>query len=152
MNKEELVKEAVRRMKMLGLGDKVIDGFAKDHIISCSSQTGFSSYPVVVDIVLTDVPNNTLTKYINNFEKEYNCMVYHVIEGICNFGAYLALLFVSEDKDGWEWGDEIPFDYTHYGKGDKAVSSFVYNFTYPDCSEFGDIIVRAVNSGLRRVG
>ena len=142
--KEELIKEAVRRMKMLGLSDKVINDFENDNIIRISHSFSDGS------VTLGDVGKKIVKNYIKPIEKRFKAKVYHVIEGESYYGHWLVLLYVSEDKDEWEW-DEIPFDYDLYKKGDKGVCIYGYNITHPELSEGGNIVVRAVNGGLYRV-
>lgn len=143
MNKEQKL-EAIRRMKMLGLSDTVINDFENDDIIRISHSFSDGS------ATLGYIDNKIIKNYIKPIEKRFKAKVYHVIEGESYYGHWLALLYVSEDKDEWEW-DEIPFDYDRYKKGDKGVCIYAYNITYPELSEGGNIVVRAVKGGLYRV-
>lgn len=68
--------------------------------------------------------------YIKPVEKRFKAKVYHVIEGESYYGHWLALLFVSEDKGVW---------------------IYAYNITYPELSEGGTTVLRAVKGGLYRV-
>lgn len=76
---------------------------------------------------------------VKNFEKQGG-LVYHCIESENT----LTLLFVGNNEDDWPaerlWEDYIP--------------AYVYNFSNPELSEIGDIIVSAFgNSGaLIRIG
>lgn len=144
ITKEELVKEAVRRMKMLGLSDTVIDDFENNNIVRVSHSFSDGS------TILGFAGNKIIKNFIKPIEKRFKAKVYHVIQGESYYGCWLALLFVSEDKDEWEW-DEIPFDYDLYKKGDKGVCIYGYNLTHPELSECGNIVVRAVKGGLYRV-
>lgn len=143
MNKEQKL-EAVRRMKMLGLSDEVIDDFENNNIIRRSRNFSDGS------VISGDVGKKILKNYIKPIEKRFKAKVYHVIEGESYYGHWLALLIVSEDKDEWEW-DETPFDYDRYKKGDKGVWIYAYNITHPELSEGGTTVLRAVKGGLYRV-
>ena len=144
ITEEELVKEAVRRMKMLGLSDTVINDFENNNIVRVSHSFSDGS------VILGDIDNKIIKNFIKPAEKRFEFKVYHVIAGESYYGQWLVLLYVSEDKDDWEW-DEIPFDYDLYKKGDKGVMIYGYNITHPELSEIGTTVLRAVNGGLYRV-
>ena len=151
MNKEnkiitekELVEEAVKRMKTLGLSDTVINDFENNNIVTVSHNFGDGS------LITSPVDKKIIKNFINPTEKRFKAKVYHVIDGESYYGHWLVLLFVSKDKDEWEW-DETPFDYDRYKKGDKGVWIYVYNITHPELSEGGTTVLRAVKGGLYRV-
>lgn len=73
---------------------------------------------------------------VENFQKRYNSLVYHAIE---SYGM-IALLFVSDDKENWE--------YERFE--DNYISAYVYNINHPECSEFGDIVLTSDSGALVR--
>ena len=148
MTKEEINKEAVKRMKMLGLSDTVINDFVNNDTIRVSHN--FSDGAVISSPLNKKVDKKIFKNYITPLEKRFKAKVYHVIDGEAYYGCWLVLLFVSEDKDEW-LSDETPFDYDLYKKGDKGVLIYVYNITHPELSECGTTVLRAVKGGLYRV-
>ena len=144
MTTKEQKLEAVRRMKMLGSSDTVINDLENHNIVRDSHSFSDGS------VILGEVDKKIIKNYIKPAEKRFKAKVYHVIEGESYYGHWLVLLYVSEDKDDWEW-DEIPFDYDLYKKGDKGVMIYGYNITHPELSEIGTTVLRAVKGGLYRV-
>lgn len=144
ITEEELVQEAVKRMKTLGLSDKIIDDFENNNIVSVSS-----NYRDGLGMTYT-AGKKIIRNFIKPAEKTFKFKVYHVITGSSYYGEWLALLFVSKQKDEWPI-DEQPFDYNLYREGDKGVLIYGYNLDHPECSEMGTTVVRAAKYGLYRV-
>lgn len=127
MNKK---KEAVKRMKTIGLLPKVITEF--EHGTLNLSEAGMLYF-------LDDEQK----KMVEEFEKEYKALVYHVCHECTNVGEMYDLLYVSDHEEEWSMDNEDL----------EAGHPFVYvvNKTYPEFSEFGMIGIRPVLGGIVRV-
>ena len=84
-------------------------------------------------------------KRIQQFEQEYNALVFVVIRSYTNIGKMDSYLFVSDYREE-EW--EMDRDDLRHGQ----TCAYVYNHDAPDCSEIGAIgIVGTPAAGLCRV-
>lgn len=126
-------KEAIRRMKMLGLNDKIIEKFEKDNIITCSyQQTDFEPY-------------------VKEFQDSHpSDLVYHVIESSTGFGRILNILFVSKYREDWDFELRMV---NIKGTNLKAYYPMVYarNITDDMLSDLGTIGVLNINGNLLRI-
>lgn len=126
-------KEAIRRMKMLGLNDKIIEKFEKDNIITCSyQQTDFEPY-------------------VKEFQDSHpSDLVYHVIESPTSFGRILNILFVSKYREDWDY--ELQME-NMKGTNLKVYYPMVYarNITDDMLSDLGTIGVLNINGNLVRI-
>ena len=126
-------KEAIRRMKMLGLNDKIIEKFEKDNIITCSyQQTDFEPY-------------------VKEFQDSHpSDLVYHVIESPTSFGRILNILFVSKYREDWDF--ELQME-NMKGTNLKVYYPMVYarNITDDMLSDLGTIGVLNINGNLVRI-
>ena len=133
MNKEERFIEAIERMKMLKLDNSCIEAFAKGKVWESE---GFGALYEV---------NQKEQDLINNFEKNHpNCLVYHMIHNVFEFGECYSMLYVSGDKEEWEQDKQ-------YIK-DGYTFAWVENVDNDWCSEFGSIAVKPSFGGLVRIG
>lgn len=126
-------KEAIRRMKMLGLNDKIIEKFEKDNIITCSyQQTNFEPY---------------VKEFQDNHPSD---LVYHVIESPTSFGRILNILFVSKYREDWDF--ELQME-NMKGTNLKVYYPMVYarNITDDMLSDMGTIGVLNINGNLVRI-
>lgn len=80
---------------------------------------------------------------VDDFEKENNGLVYHVIKSRTNIGLMYSLLYVSEYEEEWK------MDMEDLGTGQALA--YVVNKDMPDCSEFGTIGIAPSIGGLRRI-
>lgn len=132
MYKEERFIEAIERMKMLKLDKPCIEAFAKGKVWESE---GFGALYEI---------NQEEQEIIDNFEKNHpNCLVYHMIHNIYEFGECYSMLYVSSDTDEWEQDKE--------DIKDGYVFAYVYNKDCKWCSEFGSIAVRPSFGGLVRL-
>lgn len=133
MNKEERFIEAIERMKLLKLDKECIEAFAKGKVWESE---GFG--------VLYEV-NDEEQKIINKFEANHkDCLVYHMIHNVFEFGECYSILYVSPDTDEWPRDkDDIKDGYTF---------AWVENVDCELCSEFGSIAVKPSIGGLVRIG
>lgn len=133
MNKEERFIEAIERMKLLKLDNSCIEAFVKGKVWESE---GFGALYEV---------NQKEQKLIDNFEKNHpNCLVYHMIHNIFEFGECYSMLYVSGDKEEWQQDkQDIKDGYTF---------AWVENVDNDWCSEFGSIAIKSQFGGLVRIG
>ena len=133
MNKEERFIEAIERMKLLKLDNSCIEAFIKGKVWESEG------YGALYEV------NQKEQKLIDNFEKNHpNCLVYHMIHNIFEFGECYSMLYVSGDKEEWEQDkQDIKDGYTF---------AWVENVDLDWCSEFGSIAIKSQFGGLVRIG
>ena len=142
---ETMIKEAVNRMRQLGLYEITVNNFTESGTVKKSVRTritGIGSQPIITASIY-DLSKEQ-QKCIADFEKEYDSFVYHVIETHFEFGIVNDLLYVSNNTDQWEMEQE---DLSY-----KTPCVYCVNTTYPDYSEFGSIALEPRGTGLIRVG
>ena len=133
MNKEERFIEAIERMKLLKLDNFCIEAFVKGKVWESEG------YGALYEV------NQKEQELIDNFEKNHpNCLVYHMIHNVFEFGECYSMLYVSGDKEEWEQDkQDIKDGYTF---------AWVENVDNDWCSEFGSIAVKPSIGGLVRIG
>lgn len=131
--------EAINRMKELGLFAPCIKAFKNRDEIQLSELTGglyeFSS-------------DKELTAKVQEFEKENNALVYHVIHTPAMIDGEAMdmynFLYVSDYQEEYEMDNaDIKEGY---------VLAYVWNKTIDYFSEFGSIAVKGRFGGLVRIG
>lgn len=125
-------EEAIKRLKVLKVHEKVLREFKEEGKLNKSEQLG----------ILYWLDDNEVTM-IKEFEQEYDAIVYHVIHQFTNIGELYNLLYVSLEDDEW------CIDQEDLASG--CTLAYVINKTMPDCSEFGSIGVEPCNGGVDRV-
>ena len=132
MNKEERFIEAIERMKLLKLDNSCIEAFAKGKVWESEG------YGALYEV------NQKEQELIDNFEKNHpNCLVYHMIHNVFEFGECYSMLYVSGDKEEWEQDkQDIKDGYTF---------AWVENVDLDWCSEFGSIAIKPSFGGLIRM-
>ena len=132
MNKEERFIEAIERMKLLKLDNSCIEAFVKGKVWESEG------YGALYEV------NKKEQELIDNFEKNHpNCLVYHMIHNIFEFGECYSMLYVSGDKEEWEQDkQDIKDGYTF---------AWVENVDLDWCSEFGSIAIKPSFGGLIRM-
>ena len=132
--KEDIVNEAVLRMKALKIHANAVKEF------ECERKINISEPPLGGLFWLED---SSLQKIVNEFEAKHNCIVYHIVHTFTDYGEMYSFLYVNYDDEEWELDKE-----------DIKVNqclAYVYNKTYPDLSEFGSIGIQRVAGGLIRI-
>ena len=124
--------EAIKRMKALGIFPQTIKQFEEGKI-SYSEPTGANYWL-----------DEEQQKIVEEFEKEYNALVYFGIRSYTQFGKLDSFLYVSDHEDEWE--------YDNADLKDEYVVAYVYNYDDPWCSELGGIAVKEKFGGLVRIG
>ena len=81
-----------------------------------------------------------LIRAINNFEKNYNAYVYHVIYTRSNFGNLYSMLYISNNTEEWK-ADRKDLQ-------NKECYAYVYNKSDEVCSEIGLIGVEKADTNL----
>ena len=132
MNKEERFIEAIERMKLLKLDNSCIEAFVKGKVWESEG------YGALYEV------NQKEQELIDNFEKNHpNCLVYHMIHNVFEFGECYSMLYVSGDKEEWEQDkQDIKNGYTF---------AWVENVDLDWCSEFGSIAIKPSFGGLIRM-
>ena len=131
--------EAINRMKELWLFAPCIKAFKSRDEVQLSEPTGglyeFSS-------------NKELTTKVQEFERENNALVYHVIHTPAMIDGeamdMYSFLYVSDYQEEWE------VDNADIKEG--YVLAYVWNKTIDYFSEFGSIAVKGMFGGLVRIG
>lgn len=126
-------REAVKRMKALGIFPPTIRQFEKDNYLSQSEPPVGACYWV----------EGEQLERVRQFEKKHNALVYHIIHEWTNIGELENYLYVSDYEEGW------PMDNEDIKEG--RVLAYVVNKDMPDCSEFGSIgVALTPAAGLKR--
>lgn len=132
MNKEERFIEAIKRMKLLKLDNSCIEAFVKGKVWESEG------YGALYEV------NEEEQEMIDNFEKNHpNCLVYHMIHNIFEFGECYSMLYVSSDKEEWEQDKQ--------DIKDGYIFAWVENVDLDWCSEFGSIAIKSQFGGLVRL-
>lgn len=130
---EDKKKEAVARMKALGIFPQTIEQFEKDGYVSISDPPFGAFYWA----------DGKDLERIKQFEAEHNALVYVVIRSYTNIGKMDSFLFVSDYEEEWQMDRD---DIEH-----QQALAYVYNHDIPDFSEIGAIgLELTVAAGLRR--
>lgn len=134
MNKKERFDEAIERMKLLKLDKQCIEDFTKGKVWESEGFGALYLYEV----------NDEEQMIIDKFEAHHkDCLVYHMIHNVYEFGECYSILYVSPDKDEWE-DDKANIK-------DGYVFAYVENVDDPWCSEFGSIAIKPAFGGLMRL-
>lgn len=131
MEKAKQKQEAIERMNMLKLSNNIIREFEKEGIINLSENGGYLYWL-----------NGEQQEMVDEFEREHNAVVYHIIHNFTQFGELYTLLYVSEDEE--EWG----YDRDDLKEGYPIA--YVKNATDDWCSEFGSVGIKPQFGGLIR--
>lgn len=133
MEREVMKEEALKRMKKLELHYNAIRDFSKKNSVLNKSEGYGALY------WLTEEEK----AMVEEVEKEYNIMVYHVIHYNAEFGECYCMLYVSSYEEDWQADNEL--------LEDNIVYAYVYNKDNEDFSEFGTIAIQKSFGGLVRV-
>ena len=134
-NREEMKKEALKRMRMLHIMPQTIKEFEKEGKINKSTYGGILYWL-----------DEEEKKIVKEFEEKHNCLVYHAIK--CSYrmcdGEIMEcfdMLYVSEDKEEWE-----------LDKSDIKNDGYMYVYSISNfCDgEFGGIGIKPLNGGVAR--
>lgn len=88
-NREEMMEEAIRRMKTLKIHKNVINNLKNEGVLNRSEGKSGILYWL----------NKEERKLVKDFEKQYNVFVYHVIKTYTmDMGCIYDLLYITEEK------------------------------------------------------
>lgn len=133
MTRQELKKEALQRMCTIGIYEPTVKQFEQDDLVSMSQP------PVGACFWLDEKQQER----VKRFEEKYNALVYHVIKSYLEDMEMDCYLYVSSNKEEWE--------YDHEDLKDNIALCYVENITEPVFSEFGSIgFKRTIAHGLVR--
>lgn len=131
MTKKE---KAVEILKKLNIYKPYINGFQKKGDV-CFFE-GYGGHWAYQEPELIDK--------IKEFEDSHNALVYAVTHEFTDFGECYDFMFVPNCKDEW---DDLVIDMHN-----KTFCVFAYVWDKDDeWSEFGDIIIKSMYGGIRRI-
>lgn len=133
--REEMIKEAQERLKILHLHRNVISELANG-VVNVSHQHGT---PLDGALYWADDEQQEI---INRIEKANGGLVYHAVFSANCEDPMLSLLYITKYKEEWE--------YDRDALKDGLVFAWVENLVVPWCSEFGTIQVESRIGGLIR--
>ena len=84
-------------------------------------------------------------KTVDDFEKEHQCLVYHVLKSSGNLGFVYTFLIVKWNPNEWEL-QLAPYDYN----GETATRVFAYVINDAWGREFGDVVIKVDEEGCAR--
>ena len=132
-DREEMIKESIKRMKLLKLHQNVINEFKEEQRLNKSDLNRGILYWL----------NEEEQEMIEKLEKKYKFMTYHIIHSYSNLGETYEILFIKDNKEEWKAEKEDL-------KNGYAMAR-VEVINCPINSEFGYIGVKSVNGGVVRV-
>ncbi|MCM1234693.1 MAG: hypothetical protein NC489_31710 [Ruminococcus flavefaciens] len=121
IDRNEKKKEAIRRMESIGVFQPAIDLFRKKDTVCVS-------VPPIGSFVRADWED---MERIREIEDKYDALVYMVVRDFSNIGKTDSYLVVSDYKEEWDMDRE--------DLGCERTCAYVYNYDYPEFSEFGSI-------------
>ena len=133
VSREDKKEEAIKRMRAMHVFNDAIKQFAEDDTVMVSEPPLGGLYWL----------NEEQKQMVQEFENEWNALVYLVVRSYTNIGTMDNIFYVSNHKD--EWGmdnDDIKENY---------ACVYVVNHSAPDCSELGTIAFKSVGGGILRV-
>ena len=132
-DREEMIREAIKRMKLLKLHQNVINEFKEEQRLNKSDLNKGILYWL----------NEEEQEMIEKLEKKYKFMTYHIIHSYSNLGETYEILFIKDNKEEWKAEKEDL-------KNGYAMAR-VEVINCPINSEFGYIGVKSINGGVVRV-
>lgn len=131
-NKMKQRKEAIIRMKALGISKKAIEALEQRDQIAVSVAGN-------ITFTLKDEIRDTIKK----FEQKNNAYVYHCIYCVTEFGILYNLLYVDKYEDEWEYELE--------DLKNGVPTAYVINESVPYYSESGSIGIKSLFGALMRI-
>ena len=128
-SRKAMQKEAIKRLEFLKVGENVIKDFLEEGKI----------YKSVGNQPILDVLNEEERKMVEDYEKKWNVVVYHVIKA-CEMLEFYDLLYIVPEKECWK------------SERERLICGRVLAYSIAGFSESGDILVSSTNGGLIRIG
>ena len=120
--REEMKKEALRRMKWMEIYEEVINAFEEDDIVTVSYKAGEPQH----NVLFLEGADGFMRELVRNVEEEYGVLVYHIIWNDTCFGEIWTLLFVSPTSSDWEYENYLLKDHwITYAYVDSEIESGV---------------------------
>ncbi len=94
VSEEEIIEEAIKRMKILKLHKNAIKEFEQKRRLNKS----------ILNMGILFWLDEKEEEMVKELEKKYNFMVYHIIHTLSNLGETYEILFISNNRE--EWFDE----------------------------------------------
>ncbi|MGM0318808.1 MULTISPECIES: hypothetical protein [unclassified Enterococcus] len=138
--KSRLVEEAKKRLDILSIEDHVKAGFGKGEIY-CSRRTAIMVNRKKFVLPVIHSVTDQQKKIIDNYEKKYGFIVFHIIETSTKHGLLLTLLQVSPHEFEWENDREELQE-------QKIMLCFTVNVDYEEYSEFSWCCFNELGGGL----
>lgn len=134
-----IANEIKERMRILGITT------TPTPYICFDTDEGVRSIPFYGDWFYILKDNDTLKQSIESVEGTYGCRVYAAIYNrYGELGDMLTLLTISSDESEWEQERE--------DLKEMQPIAYVHNFTYPEFSEWGVVLLRKNGNILERIG
>jgi hypothetical protein len=127
---------AIQCLEKLGIYKPYIRKFKSKQTLPCFFEH-FGGFYVDQDEILYNK--------IKSLQDEYGVLVYAVTHEFSNLGETWSMLCISQNPDSID--DFI----SEYDKSRFYTYAYVWNKTYEDCSEFGDIVVQSFGGGVKRI-
>ena len=127
---EKMRREALRRMKMLGLSSEMIEAFEKDGSIYYTDENG-EAKPFN-----EQVSKQAYKAFAEYSHRSRNETIYYCIQTPTKFGELWSFLTVSEFPEDW------PIERAGIPNGN--LFAYVYNAENPVFSEIGSIVVEKI--------
>lgn len=124
-------QEAIHRMKMLNLHGNVLREFEQENRLNMSEYGGFLYWL-----------HSDQQAIVDEFEAEWDALVYHVIHSYTSIGEMLTLLYVSNYPEEWE--------YDRLDLAEGYPLAYVKNLDDPYLSEIGSVGIECRIGGLIR--
>lgn len=142
MSREEMKKEALERMELIGLPPYAKAAFKVDNYLTLSDISD-----KVCQSRVDGVPEDIM-KEIKSFEEKFGALVFHVIhtKGLYLGFEYYDCLSVSSYESDWDYERDLMED-----RGDTWVMAFSINLTKPEFTESGTIKIENHSGVLKRV-
>lgn len=134
VTKEEMMEEAIKRMKEIGVGDFSIDVF-KEGKLAFHHVTLEDNKNMRVRI---GVAEENLIELVRKMEEENNCKAYLLTVTETSMGDIVNAFIVFPDKEEWEMAHTVI-------ELDHNVATFAFNLNLPEVSSFS--IIRYLNVG-----
>lgn len=131
--KDVILNEVEKRFKKLNLHPNVLKDFKRGVLNRSENPYG----------ILYWLTEEEQAK-VKEIEKEYNIVVYHVIHHFAEFGECYCMLYLDNNEIDFVNDDDM--------LEEGIVYAYVWNKDDDICSEFGSIMIKAVNGGVVRIG
>ena len=91
VTEEEMIEEAIKRMKILKLHKNAIKEFEQERMLNKST----------LNLGILYWLDEKEKEMVKRLEKKYKFMVYHIIRSYSNLGETYEILFVENNKEEW---------------------------------------------------